>query len=232
MKNSFKFYALSWTAFFCLFNLLTFIIPAWPSIEKYTLSFWIGWSVTIVIFFGQLVYAWKIFKNNSLKMTFYNLSLFTISYISLILLFAFALIFMIATPLPYWISPIVCFIILITNILISEKAKIAVDIVESIDEKIEKATSFIYDMRQESESLIAQVKDENTKNICKNVRDAFKFSDPMSNEQLESIEFKIKTCFENLKKAVIENNKEIINTESKQILIHISERNNQCKRIK
>lgn len=229
MKKSFKYYVLSWTAIFCLFNLLVFIIPAWPSIKKYTPSFWIGWSITIAIFFGQLTYAWKVFKNKTSKKTFYNMSLFTISYIGLIALFIIALTFMIVTPLPYWISPIACFIVLITNIILIEKAKIAVDTVESIDEKIEKATSFIYEMRQESETLIVQAKDENTKNNCKKIRDAFKFSDPMSNEKLESIESEIKTCFEKLKKAIIENNKDTITSESEKILILISERSNKCQ---
>ena len=36
MKKNLIFYSLIWISLFGLFNLLTFIIPAWPNLEKYT----------------------------------------------------------------------------------------------------------------------------------------------------------------------------------------------------
>ena len=42
MKKNFKFFALGWFVLLGLFNLLAFIIPAWPTLEKFTASFWIG----------------------------------------------------------------------------------------------------------------------------------------------------------------------------------------------
>jgi hypothetical protein len=233
MKKNFKFYVLGWVALLGLFNLLAFIIPAWPTLEKFTASFWIGWGVTIGAFFGQLICAWAAFKEESAKKTFYNISLFTVSYAGLITMFVVAMICIIVTPLPYWIAAIACALVLVANIVAVVKAKIAVDAVVSVDEKVEKATAFIYEMREASESLFARAKaDDDKAVICKKVRDAFKFSDPMSNTELASIEADIKTHFDLLKKAIADGKMDVATSESEEVLALISERNNTCKRLK
>lgn len=232
MKKNFKYYVLGWAALLGLFNLLAFVIPAWPTLEKFTPSFWIGWGVTIGAFFGQLICAWVAFKEESAKKTFYNISLFTVSYAGLITMFVVALICIIVTPLPYWVAAIACAIVLVANVVAVVKAKIAVDTIAAVDEKIEKATSFIYDMREASESLLARAKTDETKAVCKQVRDAFKYSDPMSNALLTTVEEEIKTHFDLLKKAVTEESSEVIAAESEETLALIAERTNKCKILK
>ena len=233
MKKNFKFYALGWIVLLGLFNLLTFIIPAWPTLEKFTASFWIGWGVTIGAFFGQLICAWVAFKEESAKKTFYNISLFTVSYAGLISMFVVAMICIIVTPLPYWIAAIACSAVLIANVIAVAKAKMAIDVVANVDEKVEKATAFIYEMREESESLFVRAKaDEAKAVICKKVRDAFKFSDPMSKSDLDAVEAEIKTHFDLLKKAIVEGKMDVATAESDELLALISERNNKCKKLK
>ena len=233
MKKNFKFYALGWFVLLGLFNLLAFIIPAWPTLEKYTASFWIGWGVTIGAFFGQLICAWVAFKEESAKKTFYNISLFTVSYAGLISMFVVAMICIIVTPLPYWIAAIACSAVLIANVIAVAKAKMAIDVVASVDEKVEKATAFIYEMREESESLFVRAKaDEAKAVICKKVRDAFKFSDPMSKSDLDAVEAEIKNHFDLLKKAIVEGKMDVATAESDELLALISERNNKCKKLK
>ena len=233
MKKNFKFYALGWFVLLGLFNLLAFIIPAWPTLEKFTASFWIGWGVTIGAFFGQLICAWVAFKEESAKKTFYNISLFTVSYAGLISMFVVAMICIIVTPLPYWIAAIACSAVLIANIIAVAKAKMAIDVVANVDEKVEKATAFIYEMREESESLFARAKaDEAKAVICKKVRDAFKFSDPMSKSDLDAVEAEIKTHFDLWKKAIVEGKMDVATAESDELLALISERNNKCRKLK
>ena len=233
MKKNFKFYALGWVGLLGLFNLLAFIIPAWPTLEKFTASFWIGWGVTIGAFFGQLICAWVAFKEESAKKTFYNISLFTVSYAGLISMFVVAMICIIVTPLPYWIAAIACSAVLIANVIAVAKAKMAIDVVANVDEKVEKATAFIYEMREESESLFVRAKaDEAKAVICKKVRDAFKFSDPMSKSDLDAVEAEIKTHFDLLKKAIVEGKMDVATAESDELLALISERNNKCKKLK
>ena len=233
MKKSFNFYLLGWFAVLGLFNLLAFIIPAWPTLEKYTPSFWIGWGVTIGAFFGQLICSWAAFKAGSAKKTFYNLSLFDISYIGLISIFVVAAICMIIAPLPYWIAAIACSTVFVINVVFVATAKVAIEAVAGVDEKVEKATAFIYAMRAESETLLVRAKTDEAKAvICKKVRDAFKFSDPMSNGALVSVEDDIKIHFYLLKKAILEGNMDVATSEAEEVLVSIAERNNKCKQLK
>ena len=155
MKKNFKYYVIGWLLLLGLFNLLTFIIPAWPTLEKYTPSFWIGWGVALGSFFAQLICSWVAFKDDTAEKTFYNISLFTLSFAGLISMFVVAMICIIATPLPYWIAAIACALVLVANILAVTKATMAVGLVENVDAKVEKATAFIYDMRDSLSSLIS-----------------------------------------------------------------------------
>ena len=232
MKKNFKFYAIGWVLLLGLFNLLTFILPAWPAIEKYTASFWIGWGVAIGSFLGQLICSWISFKDASAKNTFYKISLFSVSYSGLISIFVVSMICIIVTPLPYWVAAIACSTFLVANIVVVVKAKMAIDLVADVDDKVEKATAFIYEMREESESLFTRTMADSLKAICKKVRDVFKFSDPMSNKELVPLESDIKTHFGLLKEAITEGNVDVAASEAEKLLALISERNNKCKRLK
>lgn len=232
MKKNFKFYMIGWVVLLGLFNALAFVLPAWPTLEKFTASFWIGWSVTIGAFFGQLICSWVAFKDDSAKKTFYNISLFTVSYAGLISMFVVSMICIVVTPLPYWIAAIACSIVLIANILPLVKAKMAIDLVANVDKKVEESTAFVYEMRQESESLLARAKSDDAKAICKKVRDAFKYCDPMSRAELAPIESEIKNHYAQLEKAISESNSDVIASESSELLALINERNNKCKILK
>lgn len=232
MKKNFKYYVFSWVVLLGLFNLFAFIIPSLSNAEKFTASFWIGWGVTTAAFFGQLVCSYIAFKEGSAKKTFYNVSLFTTSYTGLIITAIVGIICIVITSLPYWIAAIVCATVFVVNAIAVAKAKVAINLVVAVDKKVEKATTFIYEMREESESLLARAKTDNIKDVCKKVRDAFKFSDPMSNANLSTVDGEIKTHFDILKKAVVEEDLAVITSESDEVLTLIAERNNKCKRLK
>ena len=233
MKKNFKFYAIGWALLLIIFNVISILVPGWPTLEKTTPSFWIGYAFINAAFIGQLVCAWMAFKDDSAKKTFYNLSLFSISYAGLVSNFVVGAICMIITPLPYWVGAIICPFIFIVNLIAVIKAKIAVELVSEVDAKVETATAFIYEMREESESLFARAKaDDGKAVICKKVRDAFKFSDPMSKSDLNAVEAEIKTHFDLLKKAIVEGKMDVATAESDELLALISERNNKCKKLK
>ena len=233
MKKNFKFYAIGWALLLIIFNVIAILVPGWPTLEKTTPSFWIGYAFINAAFVGQVVCAWMAFKDDSAKKTFYNLSLFSVSYAGLVSNFVVGAICMIITPLPYWVGAIICPFIFIVNLIAVIKAKIAVELVSEVDAKVETATAFIYEMREESESLFARAKaDDGKAVICKKVRDAFKFSDPMSKSDLNAVEAEIKTHFDFLKKAIVEGKMDVATAESDELLALISERNNKCKKLK
>lgn len=229
MKKSYGLYAVGWAILLVLFNVIAIVFPGLPTLEKTTPSFWIGYAFINASLFGQLICAWFAFKEENAKKTFYNISMFTIGYAGMISMFIVGILCMLIAPLPYWVGGIICPIILAINAISVIKAKVAIDIVARVDDKVTNSTSFIYTMREESESLFTRAGEGDVKSVCKKVRDAFKFSDPMSNAALESVEFEINNMFNLFKKAVYEGKADVVTMTSAELLSLIQERNNKCK---
>ncbi|MGN1066489.1 MAG: hypothetical protein ACI4QH_01630 [Candidatus Fimimonas sp.] len=230
MKKNFKYYAIAWAILLVLFNVLAFVVAG--TTGQFTPSFWVGYVFISIAMVGQLFCAWLAFKDNSAKQTFYNLSLVTTSYAGLIVCFVVGAICMAIPPLPAWIGAIVCMLALAVNVVTVVKAKAAADIVSEVDKKVQTATKFIYDMQEESESLLARAKSEEVKAVCKKVREAFKFSDPMSSSELATVETEIAESFQKFKRAVLAQDVAAATAQSEDLLASISERNNKCKRLK
>lgn len=232
MKKNFKLYIVVWASLLALFNLITFVIPSFPEKDKFTPSFWIGYVFITLTFIGQFICTFISFKSNSIEKVFYKIPLIKIGFWGLVASFIVGSLCMIMSFLPYWVGVIICAIVLVVNIIATVKVMTAINYAESVDEKIKTATAFIYDMRGESESLLARAKSEEVKAICKKVSDAFKFSDPMSNDGLTSVETEIKEHFRRLYDAVKSGNIDVASLESEEVLAFITERNNKCKRLK
>lgn len=232
MKKTFNLYVIIWAVLLATFNAVAFIVPAWPDYEKFTASFWIGYAAIGIAMIGQLVCAWMAFKEENIRKTFYNISLYIVSYVGLATTFAVGAAIMVISPLPYWIGAVVCLLVLAGNLISVIKTKMAVDLVTESDERAEQTTAFMYRMREESRSLVAMAASDRMKAICQRVSDAFRFSDPVSNKNLATVESEIGSHFASLKKAVTDDKPEDATVESGVLLTLISERNNKCKRLK
>lgn len=232
MKKNFKFYLIGWVVLLGLFNALAFVIPAWPTLEKFTASFWIGWGTTIAAFFGQLICSWVSFKGDSAQKTFYNISLFTVSYAGLITMFVVAMICIIVTPLPYWIAAIACAIVLVANIFAILKAKIAIDLVANVDEKVKVQTFFIKSLTVDADTLMAMAKSDVAKAECRKVYEAIRYSDPMSNDALAAVESQITVKFAALSDAVKADETDKVAELANEVCILVGDRNKKCKLLK
>ncbi|MGM9634621.1 MAG: hypothetical protein ACI3YE_00555 [Candidatus Avispirillum sp.] len=232
MKKAFKFYSAIWFVLFVLFNVIAFVSVGWAGIEKFTPSFWIGYIFITVAFIGQIICTYFALKDNDLKKTFYNISLISTSYTGLILSFIFGGLCMIISPLPYWVGIILCAIVLGFNVIAVVKATAAIDIVSGIDEKVKESTLFIKSLTVDAENLISRAKTENIKAECKKVYEAVRYSDPMSNDALASIEGDITIKFSKLSEAVISENSGTVVTLADEIIILLGDRNKKCRLLK
>lgn len=232
MKKAFRFYSVIWAILLVLFNVISFVSVGWAGVSKYTPSFWIGYIFITIAFIGQIICTYFALKDNELKKTFYNVSLISTSYTGLILSFIFGGLCMIISPLPYWLGIILCAIILSGNVIAVVKASAAIDIVGSIYEKAKENTLFIKSLTVDAESLMSRAKSENIKAECKKVYEAVRYSDPMSNSALVSIESEITIKFAKLSETVVENNFETTSTLARELIILIGDRNKKCKLLK
>ena len=139
---------------------------------------------------------------------------------------------MLISPLPYWVGTIACSIVLAANILAVMKAAVAMEEVQKIDEKIKGQTSFIKMLTVDAESLIAKAKNETIKAECRKVYEAIRYSDPMSNSALASVESEITIKFAKLSEGVADDNVEATSSLANDLLILISDRNKKCRMLK
>ena len=227
MKKNFKLYLVAWAIVLALFNVISFVVPA----EK-TTSFWIGYIFISLTLIGQLACSYIVFKANNGTKIFYNLSLAKIGYIGLFASFVVGGLCMLISPLPYWVGVVVCAVVLAANILSILKATVAVAEVERVDSKIEEQTSFIKMLTIDADSLMAQAKSDAVKAECRKVYEAIRYSDPMSNDALASVESQITVKFAVLSDAVKEDDVEKVTEITNEVILLVCNRNNKCKVLK
>ena len=232
MKKTFNFYAILWAVLLVLFNVIAFVSVGWAGQEKYTASFWIGYGFISLSFVGNLICAYKVFQADSLQKLFYGLSLLRVGYISMVLSFVFGGLCMLISPLPYWVGAILCAIVLAVQILSVAKAHAAVELVTQTDAKIKTQTFFIKSLTVDADTLMASAKSEAVKAECRKVYEAVRYSDPMSNEALASIESQITVKFAELSEAVKADDLEKMVAFANDVLILVGDRNKKCKLLK
>ena len=112
------------------------------------------------------------------------------------------------------------------------RIKFAINEVKTVDNKIQKDTFFIKALTVDSKSLISISNDEFIKEQTNRIHDAIRFSDPMTNPNLQQIETQIKFKFDNFANAVYSNDKNLVYTCGEELLILIQNRNEKCKLFK
>ncbi len=198
--------------------------------NKYGGSFWIAYISILVAFIGLLVCFYIAFKNTDNQKFFYRIPLLKISYSCLIITLVVGVLCMIIPNLPNWVGMIICFVILLFNIIAVLKASATIETVESIDTKVKEQTSFIKNLTIEAENLISIAKTEESKKACKEVYEAIRYSDPMSNDELKDVEEEIQKQFTDFtnKLNFNENTEKVKNN----LLALINKRNNLVKNLK
>ena len=232
MKKNFKLYIIVWGVLLALFNVIAFVSVGWIGQEKYTASFWIGYIFITIMFIGQLACAHMAFKADDAKKLFYNISLIKTSYTGLVVSFIAGGLCMLISPLPYWVGILICAIILAANVIAIIKATAAIDEVVRIDTKIKTQTFFIKSLRIDAETLMERAQTDVIKAECRKVCEAVKYSDPMSNEALSSVEREITVQFTALTEAVKANNEDSVKELANEIIILVGDRNKKCKILK
>lgn len=233
MKKSFRLYIIGWLAALGLFNVITFITPnEIGGISKFDTLFWISYAFITLFFIGQLACVYFVFRANSLQKTFYSIPLFKISITALVSILVVGGLCMSVIQIPEWIGIIACSIVLTVNVIAVVKATMVINAVSENDKKIKPKTLFIKMLIAEAQALMAKTNDEQMLEITRKVFEAIRYSDPMSDSALCSVEEKISDAFKDFSMAVEINSIEAAETASATLLSLISERNAKCKILK
>ncbi len=259
VKKSFIFYALIWLVAFLMFVSIAFIIPknflakkvveenAQPIIvegqvvgyeDKVTVItkyqspvFWVAFAAIVISFFGQLACAFVANMGEENK-SFLGMPLLFTSGGSLIIMLLIGSFCMLFYRFLGWFGIIVCILALGFNAISVFASKLAGDKVGEIDKKIKVQTMYIKMLTADAQTTMAKAEGDEMKELTRKVYEAIRYSDPMSDDLLASVEEKISAKFAEFDEAVEQKNFEGAEEASKSLMILITERNAKCKVLK
>lgn len=105
------------------------------------------------------------------------------------------------------------------------------ELIEDMETELAQSTSFISELRLESENLYVNAKGTASEKKLKEVAEAIRYSDPVSNVKLQQIERELAEAFWVLKK-VGNGEPEQITEAADKVLCILGERNRSCKALK
>ncbi len=229
MKNNFKIYVLIWTIGLALFNLIAFLVPSNSQFEE---NYWTAYAFITIAFILQLGTAYFACKQTNAKKLFLNIPTVTISFATLIATALVSIFTATADGMPVWLGSILCFTCFAIGVVATLLAKTAADNISRIDDKIKVKTIFIKALAVHTDTLVASSQIPEIKAQVIKVHEAVRYSDPMSNEVLSSVETQITLKFNQLQEAVSQNDVSMVQTIANEMLVLINDRNNRCKLLK
>lgn len=226
MKKTFKSYIGVWAICLLTFNAISFIVP-----NEMKINFWIGYVFITLAFLGQLFCASIAFKAENVKKFFYNFPLISISFVGTVIMLIISGLTMAISAIPVWVGIIFSLIILAFTAIAIINALVASETVKDIDEKIKSKTLFIKMLTADATNLMMKTENAETKEITKKVYEAIRYSDPISNDALSSVESQITVRFKEFENAICENSEKATSI-GKELIILIEDRNTKCKLLK
>lgn len=233
MKKNFKFYIIVWAILLAIYNLTVFFIKPIPGyVINYDARFWVSWGIIIATFVGQLICAYVAFKSETKKKLFLNIPIITQSYIALILSIVAGSVLMLIPDCPSWIAVIVCAAIFGFSAISVINAKAAAEIVDAKETATANKIAFIKSITADAESLISKAGTQDIKTELKKVYEALRYSDPVSRDELKSVENQIAVKFTDIVNAVKVSDYTVIKTLCDEFIVLVDERNAKCKALK
>ena len=230
MKSAIKTYSIVIAVLFVIFNLIAFLAPGWIGADKYTAQFWIGYiSITVAFVINYVITLIALKNSENKQKLFYNIPIVYICYCSLIVCIIVGALCMLNSNMPSWLAIVVSVIAIGINVISVLKAKIAIDVIETIDTQVKEKTSFIRDLTAQAKALTLSAKSPEAKDACNKVYEALRYSDPVSSYAVSDLEKEIMQTFTEFSDAVKANDFSVVDSCSNDLVALISQRNVTCK---
>ncbi len=226
MKKTFKSYIGVWAICLVLFNVIAFVVP-----NELKSNFWVGYIFITLAFVGQLFCASISFKSENAQKFFYNFPLISISFIGTLIMLIIGGLTMAISAVPVWVGIVFCLVVSAFTAIAIINASVASETVSNIDSKIKAQTLFIKMLIADATTLMSKTQTTQAKEITKKVYEKIRYSDPVSNDALSSIESQITIKFKAFEGAIIENSQNAISL-GEELIILIDDRNTKCKLLK
>lgn len=233
MKKYFKYYGICWAIALVVFNVITFVVTnETVGLAAVSSSFWVGYAFITIAFIGNLICSFLFFKEENKSKMFLNIPIIQLAYSVLIVSLVVGAVAMAVPQIPYWIGVIVDVLVLAFYAIAIVKASAAANIVHDVEQKVKTQTFFVKSLTVDADSLMVRAKSDEMKAETKKVYEAIRYSDPMSNDALASIENQIQNEFNAFADAVKNNDIDIAKSSANELVILINDRNKKCKLLK
>ncbi|MBD5083374.1 MAG: hypothetical protein HDT34_04350 [Clostridiales bacterium] len=233
MKKYFKYYGICWAIVFAVFNIITFVsVGATMGFAALLPSFWIGYGFITLAFIGNLLCSLMFFKEENQNKVFLKISVIRLSFSALVASLIAGVVAMVVPIIPYWFGIIVDVLILAFYAIAIVKASAAADIVNHVEQRVKEKTFFIKVLTVDADTLVSKAKSDEIKAEAKKVYEAIRYSDPMSNNALNDIEYQLQNQFKAFSEAVATDDSELAKSTANELIILVNDRNNKCKLLK
>ncbi len=135
------------------------------------------------------------------------------------------------SAVPVFIGIVLCLIVLALTAIAVINASVVSETVSKVDEKIKLKTVFIKMLTADATILMSRAETKEAKEITKKVYETIRYSDPMSNDALSSIESQITIRFKEFENAICENHEKATSL-GEELIILIEDRNTKCRLLK
>lgn len=216
-----------------LVSMVMYNVAAFVLVTDYNAKFWCGYCFTMAAFLLQIVFAFIAFgKADTLKKTFFGIPIaqLGLTYLILQIILGFVVIFV--PGLNAAIGAVISTVLLGVYIIAITMAVGGREIAVATEEKVQKKVFYIKSLLADVETMGAKATDAQMRKSLKAVEDAIRYSDPMSNDALATIEFKIEAKVAELGEAVDAGSAEQTVELCKAIGLLFVERNSKCKLLK
>lgn len=233
MKSKYKYYLIIWALIVIAFNVIVFVVPRTiAGVDRFSGSFWVGYTFIMIMLVVQLGIGWLTCKEENLTKVFYNFPLIRISFTGMIIMGLVGMACMLIPVLPVWVGILFCLLVLIFNVIALVSAHVAISTVEEIDKKIKGKTFFIKSLTIDVEILKEKASIPEISNELISLYDTVRYSDPMSDDALASIESQITLLMSDLSVGVEKADIDVVKKNVKNINVLLCERNKKCKLLK
>ena len=213
---------------FIAFDALVFLLPF-----RRENSFWVGYGFTAVSFLIALTATFlSLGGRRPMKSKYLGLSVFVIAWRYVAVQAAWGLVCMLAPDMPLWVSGLVGLLILCGGLFLIFSVEIGADEVRSVGAEIERKRDYVQLLYTDVSLLPQRTGDPALKQQLEELARQFRFSDPMSSEELASLESEIAARVAQLKEALPTQPAEQSRAQAAELSLLLAERNAKCKVLK
>ena len=229
MKKLFRHYAIIWLIVIAFMNVLLFLTPIADG-NKFTVNFWLGYSMLTAVFVSMFLFY--MFRSDDPDKIFYGLLLRKSARNAFLEIFIAASLCIFVPFLTTVGGILICASAVTIAAIGFLRVRGAVVATKKIGDKVRDRTLFVRTLAARAENLSQNSAIPGIKARAKEVYEAIRYSDPVSNDGLKDIEDKISLMFGEFSSAVSNDNHQKASDVADSLLTLLSERNKKCKILK